>query len=66
MLGQCLGAYEAGGSGREELKRLPPPSTIVLWIVNVREKKPIKKNFINIFYKPIGIDLSRQTSASIP
>ena len=27
-------------SGREELKRYPPPSPAVLWIVNVRERKP--------------------------
>ena len=29
-----------GGSGREELKKQPPPSIAVLWIVNVRERNP--------------------------
>ena len=27
------------GENREELKKLPPPSPAVLWIVNVREIK---------------------------
>ena len=30
---------EAGGNGREELKRYPPPSLAVLWIMNFVEKK---------------------------
>ena len=38
--GQCLSAREAGGSGREELNSYPLPSLAVLWIVNVRERKP--------------------------
>ena len=37
--GQCLSAREAGGSGREESNRYPPPSPAVPWIVNAREKK---------------------------
>ena len=34
-----MSVCEAGGSGREELKK-PPPSSAVLWIVNVCERKP--------------------------
>ena len=45
MLAMCRGELsaasvrEAGVSGREELKRYSPLSPVVLWIVNVREKK---------------------------
>ena len=35
--------YEAGGSGREELKKWPPPSPAVLWFVNGREENPDRK-----------------------
>ena len=38
---------EAGGSSREELKREPPYSPAVLWIVNVREKKKCWKAGVN-------------------
>ena len=34
---------EAVGSGREELSRYPPPSSAVLWMVNVCERKLIYK-----------------------
>ena len=37
------GVCEGGGSGREELNRYPPLSPAVLWIVNVCERKLIKK-----------------------
>ena len=43
-----LSACEAGGSGREELNRYPPPSAAVPWIVNVRERKPRQKKYIYI------------------
>ena len=36
----CLNVCAAGGSDREELKKLPPPSPAVLWIVNICERKP--------------------------
>ena len=39
----CLSVCEAGGSGREELNRFPPPSPAVLWIMNVHETKPRQK-----------------------
>ena len=35
-----LSVCEAGGSGSEELKKCPPTSPAVLWLVNVSEKKP--------------------------
>ena len=40
---------EAGGSGTEELNRYPPPSSALLWIVNVRDRKPRyrKKSLLN-------------------
>ena len=31
---------EADGGGSEELKKCPPPSSAVLWFVNVRKRKP--------------------------
>ena len=34
---------EVGGSGKEELKKRPSLSPAVLWVVNVRERKPRKK-----------------------
>lgn len=34
---------EVGGSGRDELKRQPPPSPAVLWIMNIRERKHREK-----------------------
>ena len=30
---------EAGGNGSEELKKCPPPSPAVQWLVNIRERK---------------------------
>ena len=37
------------GSGIEELKKEPFPSPAILWIVNVRERKPReKKKVVNI------------------
>ena len=35
-----LRVCEAGGSGREELKKYPPPSPAVLLFTNVCERKP--------------------------
>ena len=40
---ESKGSRFESGVSREELKRFPPPSPSVLWIVNVRERKPIKK-----------------------
>ena len=36
----CLSVCEASGSGRVDLKKQLTPSHAVLWIVNVRERKP--------------------------
>ena len=34
---------ETGESGSEELKKWPPSSPAVLWIVNLRQRKPRQK-----------------------
>ena len=36
--------FNRGGSGNEELKKCPPPSSAVLWFVNVRDRKPRQNN----------------------
>ena len=41
-----------GGNGKEELKKKPPPSPGVLWIVNVRERKSsIENKLVGDFVK---------------
>ena len=46
LLFECLSVCEAGESGIEELKGKPPPSPAVLWMVNIRKRKPRwKRNF---------------------
>ena len=40
LMSKCLWS---GWNGREELKIYPPPSPAVLWIMNIRERKPRQK-----------------------
>lgn len=47
LIVQLLCKYEAGGSDREELKGYPPPFPATVWIVNLREKKNIRKNSVS-------------------
>ena len=46
---QCQSACKAGGSGNEELKNCPPPSTAILWFVNVVKENPDREKKQKIF-----------------
>ena len=43
--------YKAGGSGKEELNKKPPPTPTVVLIVNVHEKKRDRKKATNTIHK---------------